>query len=275
MNGRRRPLAVAVGSRVALLAVTFLLSLPLLYLVSISLRQNDDVLNGSWLPPGLYWENFSRAFDTIALDRMLANSWIVAIGASLLTAVVAVPAAYFTARSRRHGARLATFLLAAYCAPPVVAMLPLFFLWRDLGLLNGVLGLVLINGFINVPVAVWLLDGFIRRVPVEVEEAAALDGLGTGRILLRIVVPLIAPGLVAAILICLFLTYNEFLFAVSFSQTTDSQTVTVGLSLFQGDRTVQYGQQAAASLIAIAPMYLLAVGAQRWLVSGLSAGAVK
>lgn len=262
-------------ARAGLVAVALVMSLPILYLVSLSLRTNDDVLNGGWLPTALYWDNWPRAFDTVPLARMLANSWVVALGSALLTGLVAVPAAYVTARARRHGRRLGTALLASYCAPPVVAMLPLYHLLRHLGLTNSLLGLALVTGLANVPVAVWLLDGFVRRVPVEVEEAAWLDGAGTGHGLLRVVLPLIAPGVVAALLICLFLSYNEFLFAVSFSQRTDSQTLTVGLSLFQGDRTVQFGQQAAASLVAIAPMYAVAVIAQRWLVAGLTTGATK
>jgi multiple sugar transport system permease protein len=262
-------------SRVALVVITIGMSLPILYLVSLSQRTNDDALNGGWVPTRLYWENWPKVFETIPLTTMLAHSWVVAVGAALLTVVVAVPAAYFTARARKAGQRLGTLLLASYCAPPIVAMLPLYYLLKSTGLTNSLVGLILVNGVANVPVAVWLLDGFVRRVPVEIEEAAWLDGLGTGRTLTRIVLPLIAPGLVAALLICLFLTYNEFLFAVSFAQNTSSQTLTVGLSLFQGDRTVQFGQQAAASLIAIVPMYVVAVLAQRWLVSGLSTGAVR
>lgn len=265
----------ALAARGALAVSATVILLPLLYLLSLSLRSNDDALSGDWLPAELYGGNWPKVFDTIPLARMLANSWTVAIGAALLTALIAVPAAYYTARSRQYGARVGHALLASYSAPPVVAMVPLYFLLKSTGLTNQVLGLVLVNGLVQVPVAVWLLDGFVRRVPVEVEEAARLDGLGSGQLLYRIVLPLIAPGLAAALLICLFLTYNEFLFAVSFSQTTGSQTLTVGLSLFQGDRNVQYGQQAAAALIAVVPMYGTAVVAQRWLLSGLAAGAVK
>jgi multiple sugar transport system permease protein len=266
---------VKVLVRTALIVIAVVLSLPILYLVSLAERTNDDVLGSGWLPDRWYWGNWSRAFDTIPLARMLVNSWVVAVGAALVTIVVGVPAAYFTARAGRRGERLGTVVLASYCAPPIVAMLPLYYLLKSAGLANSLPGLILVDGLANVPVAVWLLDGFVRRVPVEVEEAAWLDGLGHGRTLGRIVLPLIAPGVVAALLICLFLTYNEFLFAVSFAQNTRTQTLTVGLSLFQGDHTVQFGQQAAASLIAIVPMYLVAVVAQRWLVSGLSNGAVK
>lgn len=264
-----------IGARVGIVVVTFVMSIPILYLVSLSLRDNSDILNSSWFPTHVVWTNFSRVFDTIPLRHMLANSWIVAIGAAVLTTIVATPAAYFTARSARFGRPVGSLLLASYCAPPVVAVLPLFYVFRDVGLTNSVWGLLLLNGLVNVPIAVWLLDGFVRRVPMDIEEAATLDGAGVIYRLVRIVGPLIGPGLIAVTLIGMFVTYNEFLFAVTLSQTTDSQTVTVGLSLFQGDRTVQYGQQAAGALIAIAPMYVLAVAAQRYLVSGLSAGAVK
>lgn len=259
--------------RVALVAIGVVLALPLLYLVSLSLRSNADIDNGGWLPTALYLHNWPAAFRTIPLSRMLANSWTIALGSVVLTGVIAVPAAYVTARARRHGARLGSVLLASYCAPPVVALLPLYYLLKSTGLTDSLTGLVLVDGFANVPVAVWLLDGFVRRVPYEIEEAAAVDGLGTGRTLLRIVLPLLVPGLVAVLLICLFLSYNEFLFAVTFAQSVGSQPLTVGLSLFQGDRNVQFGQQAVVSLVAILPMYVVAGVAQRRLIAGLTSGA--
>lgn len=269
---QRVPMLEAVAVRGLLLAVTVVLSVPILFLVSLAFRTSDDAQNGGWLPTEIYTGNWVTAFETVPLARMLTNSWAVALVAAALTTLVAVPAAYYTARAGRRGARLSTVLLASYCAPPVVAMLPLYYLLKQVGLTNSLLGLALVNGLANVPVAVWLLDGFVRRVPVDLEEAAWLDGATRARGILRVVVPLVAPGIAATALICLFLSYNEFLFAVSFSQSVDSQTLTVGLSLFQGDRRVQFGQQAAASLVAIAPMYLLALAAQRFLVSGLTAG---
>ncbi len=272
---RRRSPAAASALHLALALVAVLALVPVAFLVSLSLRSADDVLSGGWLPDGPTWQNWPAAFSTIPLARMLANSWLVALGATAVTALVAVPGAYVTARAGRHGRRVQALLLAGYCAPPVVAVLPLFFLLRQTGLTNTVLGLALVNGLANAPVAVWLLDGFVRRVPVELEEAAWLDGLSVAAGLRRVVLPLIAPGLVAALLVCLFLAYGEFLFAVSFSSTPDAQPLTVGLSLFQGDRTVQPGQQAAAALVGIVPVYLLAVTAQRWLVGGLATGGLK
>ena len=260
----------------ALLAVAALLAvLPVLFLVSLSLRSTDDVQNGGWLPSHVVWDNWPAAFRTVPLAQMVANSWTVAIGATALTALVAVPTAYVTARAGRAGKRLHGALLAAYCAPPVIAVLPLYFLLKSVSLTNSVVGLALVNGLANVPVAVWLLDGFVRRVPLEIEEAAWVDGLSVAAGLRRIVLPLVVPGLVAASLVCFFLSYNEFLFAVTFAQSVGSQPLTVGLSLFQGDRNVQFGQQAVVSLVAIVPMYVVAAVTQRWLISGLSAGALK
>ncbi|MDX1873046.1 carbohydrate ABC transporter permease [Mycolicibacterium sp. 120266] len=259
----------------ATLAVAILVALlPIGYLVSLSLRPPGDVLNSSLLPTEWTAANFVSVFDTIALGTMLQNSWVSALGAAVLAVLIATPAAYFTAR-RFGGERLLTALLASYCAPPVVAIIPLFFLLRDFGLTNHVLGLVLVNGVANVPVAAWLLDGFVRRIPVEIDEAAVIDGLTVAGAFRRAVLPLLWPGIVAALLVVFFLSYNDFLFAVYLAVTKESQTLTVGLSLFQGDRNVQFGQQAAAGLLGILPVYVLALAAQRFLVGGLTAGATK
>ncbi|MBS1693351.1 MAG: carbohydrate ABC transporter permease [Actinobacteria bacterium] len=265
----RRVLVWAGLFGVVLVALT-----PIGYLVSLAARRPDDVLNSSLFPTSLTTENVTRVFDTIALGTMLQNSWMSALGAAVLAVLIAVPAAYFTAR-RFRGERLLTVLLASYCAPPIVAIIPLFFLLRHAGLTNTVAGLILVNGIANVPVAVWLLDGFVRRIPVEIDEAAVVDGLTVGGAFRKAVLPLLWPGVVAAFLVVFFLSYNDFLFAVFLAVTKESQTLTVGLSLFQGDRNVQFGQQAAAGLLGIAPVYLLALAAQRHLVGGLTTGATK
>ncbi|MES4905425.1 MULTISPECIES: carbohydrate ABC transporter permease [unclassified Streptomyces] len=268
---RRRGASITVP----LVAIALVSAVPVGYVASLSVRSRDDVLNGGLLPSHLYWRNWPDAFRAVDLGHYVANSWTVAAGSVLLTLLIAVPGAYFTARAGRAGGRLASLVLSSYCAPPVVAILPLFFLLRNLELNNTVTGLVLVDGLANVPVAIWLLDGFVRKVPRDIEEAAWLDGLGTWASLRRIVLPLIAPGVAAAALICFFLSYNEFLFALSFAQDSGSQTLPVVLSLFQGDKNVEFGQQAVVSLVGIAPVYVLAVAAQRRLVAGLSSGAVK
>lgn len=261
-------------ARLALVAAVIVTLVPLAYLLSLAVRPAEDVLNSSLLPTSVTVDNFVKVFDTIALGTMLANSWVSAVGAALLAVLIAAPAAYFTARHTR-GDRLLTVLLASYCAPPIVAIIPLFFLLRHAGLTNSVGGLIFVNGIAGVPVAVWLLDGFVRRIPIEIDEAAVIDGLTVAAAFRRVVLPLLWPGIVAALLVVFFLSYNDFLFAVYLAVTKESQTLTVGLSLFQGDRNVQFGQQAAAGLLGVLPVYVLALAAQRYLVGGLTTGATK
>lgn len=261
-------------ARLAIFAAVAVMLVPIAYLVSLAVRPADDVLNSSLLPTSWTLSNFVKVFDTIDLGTMLANSWFAALGAAMLAVGIATPASYFTAR-HLHGERLLTVLLASYCAPPIVAVIPLFFLLRHVGLTNTVAGLVLVNGIASVPVAAWLLDGLVRRIPVEIDEAAAIDRLSAAATFRRVIVPLLWPGVVAALLVVFFLSYNDFLFAVYLAVTKESQTLPVGLSLFQGDRNVQFGQQAAAGLLGIAPVYVLALAAQRYLVGGLTTGATK
>lgn len=261
-------------ARVVLVGAVAVALLPIAYLLSLALRPAGEVLNSSLLPDTVSFDNFVKVFDTIELGTMLTNSWVSAVGAAVLAVVIATPAAYFTARHVR-GERLLTVLLASYCAPPIVAIIPLFFLLRYAGLTNSLAGLILVNGIAGVPVAAWLLDGFVRRIPVEIDEAAAIDGLSVVATLRKVVIPLLWPGIVAALLVTFFLSYNDFLFTVYLAVTKESQTLTVGLSLFQGDRNVQFGQQAAAGLLGVAPVYVLALAAQRYLVGGLTTGATK
>ncbi|MEH3136809.1 MAG: carbohydrate ABC transporter permease [Mycolicibacterium neoaurum] len=261
-------------TRIALGFAAVLALIPIGYLLSLALRPPGDVLNSSLFPTEFTFSNFVKVFDTIELSTMLQNSWISAVGAAVLAVGIATPAAYFTARHAR-GERLLTVLLASYCAPPIVAVIPLFFLLRHIGLTNNVGGLIVVNGIASIPVAAWLLDGFVRRIPIEVEEAAVIDGLSVAATFRKVVLPLLWPGIVAALLVVFFLSYNDFLFAVYLAVTKESQTLTVGLSLFQGDRNVQFGQQAAAGLLGVIPVYVLALAAQRYLVGGLTTGATK
>jgi multiple sugar transport system permease protein len=193
----------------------------------------------------------------------------------ILTLLLAVPATYAMVRHGVGGKVLYNALLSSYVAPPIVALLPIFYLLRRIHGIDTLWGLALIDGLASVPVAVWLLDAFVRQVPREIEEAARVDGAGLLQILTRIVFPLIMPGVVATGIICFILSYNELLFALVMTYRPETQTLPVGISLFQGDRLVNFGQMAAASLTGMIPVYLVALFFQRWLIRGLTLGAVK
>ncbi|HEY8446031.1 MAG TPA: carbohydrate ABC transporter permease [Thermomicrobiales bacterium] len=268
--------ALWIAGRWLLLALVIgFFLLPIAFLASTSLKTKDDVLSGNFLPATIFWQNWPDAFRSIELLLFMRNSVIAAGLSALLTLLIAVPATYAMVRFGAGGKHLYTFVLASYTAPPVVALVPLFFLLRRLNLIDSLIGLALVYGLANVPVAVWLLDSFIRQLPQAIEEAAWVDGAGIAGTLVRIVTPLIAPGIVATGIICLILSYNEFLFAVTLTYRPETQTLPVGIALFQGDRLVNFGQMAAASLTGMAPVYIVALFFQRWLIRGLTTGAVK
>ena len=258
----------------ALIASVFFL-MPIAYLLSVSFKRKDDVLAGNFLPVDPTLDNWPGAFAATELTTYIANSVIVSVLAGLLTLAITLPAAYAMIRMGIGRRFLPQATLASYIAPPVVGLIPFFYLLKTVGLLNTHAGLVLVYGLLNIPVAFWLLGPFLKRVPVEIEEAAALDGAGRVRILLSVVAPMIAPGIAATGIIIVILAFNEFLLASGLTLSNEMRTLTVGISLFQGDRLVNFGQMAAASLAGIVPIYLIALAMQRHLVEGLAHGGVK
>lgn len=254
-----------------ILAVT----LPIIYLISLTFTPQSEILSGELFPRQLTLENWPLYWERIPMLTFARNSIVAAAIGTVLSLLIATPVAYAIVRYRTGGGALPIYVLSSFIAPPVVAIIPLFFLLRVTGLINNAGGLGLIYGLVNVSVATWLLLSFIERVPIEIEEAAMIDGAGMLKTLRHVVLPLIAPGLVATGIILALLNYNEFLFAVTLSQSTESQTLPVAISLFQGDRGVQFGQMAAASLTAMVPVYVLALLMQKWLVGGLTSGSIK
>lgn len=248
---------------------------PLAHLVSVSLKAPDEVLSGRFLPGAPTLANWAAAWAALPLDRFLVNSLTAAIGGALVTLLIAFPAVHAVVRREVWVSWLPAMTLSAFVAPPVVALVPLFHLLRWTGLSNTLIGLILIYGLMNVPAAFWLLSGFVRRVPKAIEEAAAIDGAGELTLLVRVILPLAAPGVVSAGLICGILSYNELLFASVFTHGQAARTLPVALSLFQGERLVNFGQMAAASLIGIVPVHLTAILFQKRLLAGLAAGGLK
>ena len=202
--------SLARGARfgTAALVVCFF-ALPIAYLLSVSFKTKDDVLTGDFLPHAPTLANWPGAFSAAPLVTFIGNSVIVAVLAGILAMAITLPAAYAVIRLDIAKKWLPQAVLSSYMAPPVVALIPLFFLFRAAGLINSLAGLVLVEAIVNVPVAFWLLTPFLRRVPVEIEEAAALDGAGRLRTLVSVVLPIIAPGIAATAIIVIVLAYES------------------------------------------------------------------
>ncbi|MDQ1204315.1 carbohydrate ABC transporter permease [Microbacterium sp. SORGH_AS_0862] len=273
----RRPRAPrrSILATVVLAVLVLFFVVPLLYLVSVSLMGRNETGQGVLVPAVPQFSNWVDVLTQSDLLRGVANSLIAAIGGAVVSLLIALPGAWAMVRFRTGGATLAGTIMSPWLLPPIVAVVPLFTLLRLLGANNTLWGLTLVYALVNVPVAIWLLEGFLRKLPIEIEEAARIDGAGSVRVLVSIVAPLVAPALVAVGIIAGVLNYNEFLLATFLTQSPDAQTLPVVLSLFYGERTPHFGKIAAASVIGVIPVFAAAVFLQRWLVGGLTSGAVR
>jgi multiple sugar transport system permease protein len=225
------------------LAILLLFLLPILYLIALSLKTPDQILQTLFFPAKPTLANWLVTFAQVPLTLYVQNSFIVATFASLITLALTLPATYAICRLEVGCGLLPSLALSSYVAPPVVALIPLFFLAKWSGLIHTLPGLILCYALLNVPVALWLLTGFMNRIPKEIDEAAAIDGAGILMTLWKITIPLISPGIVSTGIICAILNYNEFLFAFFFT-SNPTRTLPIGVALFQGERLINFSNSS-------------------------------
>lgn len=262
---------------IILVTFTLFIMLPIVYMAATSLKEPIEIReSGALLPTkGLYFTNWVRAYSNVPLGRYLLNSTIVALSSTLLTLSIAVPVTYSIVRFKTGGKIFPALVLGMYVMPPIVVSIAIFAMIRELGLIDQLFGLILVHGIINLPVAVWLLDSFMRAIPIELEQAAWLDGYSRIDTLRKVVLPLIKSGLVATGIICMILSWNEFLFALILTYSDASHTFPIGISRYEGEHGLQFGEMSAAALTGIVPIYLIVLFFQRYLVEGLTHGGVK
>jgi multiple sugar transport system permease protein len=263
----------------ALLGYVLFLGFPLLFLLSTSLKTPQELqsTDPSFFPASPNWANFSDAVEKANLAQTAWNSFYVATLTTVIVTVISLPAAYALARFRTKLRGAATaWILLSQVFPFILIVIPVFLVLKQVGLVNNPLGLVLIYTVWCLPFALWMLRGYVAAIPVELEEAGAIDGAGRMRVLRSIVLPLLAPGLVATSLFTFISSWNEFFFALVLIQEPSLQTLPLTLARFFGaEGQVQLGQLAAASLLATIPSLVFFLIIQRRLTSGLMSGAVK
>jgi multiple sugar transport system permease protein len=228
------------------------------------------------LPTRLTLEHYRVVLEQSLIPRALVNSLGVAALTTLLALVLGVPAAYAIARLPVPGrGPLLLAIVGSTAFPQIATVSPLYLVMRSLGLRDTWTALVLADTSFALPLTIWLLAGFIREIPAALEESAAVDGASTTQTLGRVVLPLLAPGLASTALLTFLFSWNEFLFAYTFTATEASRTVPVALALFPGVFAVPWGDIAAASMLASLPPVLIVLLLQRHLIRGLLAGAMR
>ncbi|WP_328437931.1 carbohydrate ABC transporter permease [Streptomyces sp. NBC_00444] len=271
--------AARAGQYAALLGYLVFLAFPFLWLISTAFKPPRELgsLHPTWIPENPTLANFRQAFDEQPLLHAALNSLVAALGAAVIAVLIATPMAYVMARHRTRLARAATgWVVVSQAFPLVLVIIPLFLVLKNLGLINAVPGLVMVYVVWALPFALWMLVGYVRAVPAELEEAAAVDGAGRLRTLVSVVAPLLAPGIVATALFAFITAWNEFFFALVLLKTPEKQTLPVVLTHFIGAEGVaDLGPLAAAAFLATLPSLVVFALIQRRITGGMLAGAVK
>jgi multiple sugar transport system permease protein len=255
------------------------LAFPLAFLLITALKTQQEITSPepTLLPDTLYFDNFSAAIEKTDFWRTARNSAVVATVTMVLTIVLAFPTAYALARfqTRLRGAATGWILLSQVF-PFILIIIPLFIVLRDLDMIDELRGLVLVYTVWALPFAIWMLRSYVAAIPTDLEEAGAIDGASRYRVLVSIVLPLLAPGLVATSLFTFIGSWNEFFFALVLIQSPERETLPLTLQRFVGSEgQVQLGELASAALLSTIPSLLFFAFIQRRLTSGLLSGAVK
>jgi multiple sugar transport system permease protein len=253
---------------------------PVYWMITISFKREVDqfAVPPKWFSFSPTVEHYADAFLTRSFGQYLFNSLLVAIVSTFCALVIGTLAAYALARFRlpwNLDRKLALWILSTRMFPAIVTAVPLFLMMRDLRLVNTRLSLIIVYTAFNLPFVVWMMRGFFAEVPRDLEEAAMVDGDSRMGAFRRVVLPLVAPGLAATAVFCLIVSWNEFLFALVLTQTDEAMTLPVGIAGRVTQYGIKWGAMSAAAVVAMVPILAFALSVQRYLVRGLSLGAVK
>jgi multiple sugar transport system permease protein len=265
---------------VALVAALVFALAPVYWMLTISLKTEVDQFASPppWLVFSPTLEHYYDAFISRAFGQYLVTSTIVAVASTLCALVIGTLAAYALARFQlpwNLNRKLSLWILSTRMFPAIVTAVPLFLMMRDLRLLNTRTALIVIYTAFNLPFVVWMMHGFFADLPRDLEEAALVDGDSRLGALVRVVLPLVSPGLAATAVFCLIVSWNEFLFALVLTQTDAAMTLPVGIAGRVTQYEIKWGVMSAAASVAMVPILVFALALQKYLVRGLSLGAVK
>jgi len=259
---------------VAAVALVFFL-FPIMWIILTAFKTPNEFLKSPpiWIPQTPNLDYFDHVIRTGGLNA-LANTLIISTSVTLLSLLIGSLAAYALARWRVGGDNLPFFILSQRFMPPVAVIFPFLLLFKTLRWTDTHQALILIYLTFNLPYTVWMMRGFFMEIPREIEESALVDGCSSLGAFWRIALPLVAPGLVATGIFCFIFSWAEFFFAIALTKS-NAVTLSVYIVNFFGKMMVQWGEIGATSIVSMLPLFILSFVAQRYLVRGLTMGAVK
>nr|WP_240930104.1 carbohydrate ABC transporter permease [Streptomyces coryli] len=269
-------MASRVGLPVAVAALLLFTLLPVYWMITTALDPQASLRGADVLPTGWTLDNFSTVLDQGNFGRFLLNSAIVGVATIVVSGLLALFAAVAVARFKfKFRTSVLIMVLIVQMVPLEALVIPLFIQMRDYELLNSLLGLSIVYIALSLPFAIWTLRGFVLTVPKEVEEAAYIDGCSWWRMFRSVLLPLVAPGLVATSVFAFITAWNEFVFAYTFMKDSEKYSAAVGIYQFFGEHGTDWGAVMSASTLITIPVLIFFIIVQRRLASGLAAGAVK
>lgn len=271
-----------VGTYVLWIFMSIVTILPIYWMFVVSARSRVELFSGGKLTQTTFYaQNYLAPLSRPAFQRYLTNSLIVATANALLVAILAVLATYALSRWKLQGSdNIFFWTITNRMAPAAAFVVPLYLLftqWFRIGdtpLFDTRIGLILLYCVFNLPFAIWLLKGMMDGIPIELDEAALVDGANRWTILTRIILPLAAPGIAIAVILCWIFAWNEYIFAATMT-ASKARTITTGLAEFVTVTGTNWGEMAAVAMISMLPALILLVFVQRYIVVGLTFGAVK
>lgn len=257
---------------IGIMAILFSL-FPILWLIKASLNRPIDAIT---LPPVLIFKptlnNYISIFTEEPFARFLMNNILVSGGSTLAALIIGLPAAYAFARFEfKRKTDLAFWILSIFMFPPLATILPYLILFRKIGLVDTIPGLLLAHLSFLLPLSIWLLQRFIRDIPIEVEESALVDGAGIFQRFYHLIIPLIAPGITATAIFCFIFSWNDFIFALVLAPVS-AKTLPVASVSLSSWAYINWGKISGASIIIAAPVFALVIASRRYLVRGFTFG---
>lgn len=253
---------------------------PIYWMLTLSIRHNEELLNDMpLLPKSFTMDHYITLFQEKGFGLALKNSLLVTLAAVLFSLIVGLCCAYIIARARfrfRLKKPVSYWVMLIRVLPPVAFTIPLYIMFSNLGVLNTKLPIVMACIFINIPLIIWFMINFFMELPKSVEESAKIDGATEWQLFVRIVLPLVTPGIAAIAMLSFIYAWNEYTYSVIFVQSQQNYTVPLSLAVLNTeDNLTQFGLVAAGGVISVIPITLFVIFAQNYLIQGLSSGAVK